>query len=150
MKKSHFSNQPIYSFVSEHNLTQLIHSPTQQNVTLDFVFVSQNFSDNHVENVAPIAGSDYCAQLCFLNDLLQRKNQPQTRQKINFDNINSILNTIHWTSVFSGCQNVDDYAEVFQAQLNSAIALSSFHINLYWHERLLRHIVQLIHTKQRH
>ena len=52
--------------------------------------------------------------------------------------------------MFSGCQNVDDYAEVFQAQLNSAIALSSFHINLCRGERLPHRIVQLIRTKQRH
>ena len=50
----------------------------------------------------------------------------------------------------SGCLNIDDYTEVFQAQLNAAIALSSFRINLCRREKLPRHIVQLIHSKQRY
>ena len=95
MEKSHFSDQPISSFVSEHNLTPFVRIVSLDKMPYLTLYSFLKVFPLVMWRMLHPSLVQITVLNCFLYDLLKCKNQPQTRQKINYDNINSILSTIH-------------------------------------------------------
>ena len=76
----------------------------------------------------PVAGSDHTAQVIFL-PMISRRLKQRTRasvMKTDYEAMRQILNSISWRELFSLCNDVDDYVNVFMDVIVSAKGRASY------------------------
>ena len=114
----------IVQWANEHGLQLVATHPTRNNALFDLIFISAHFDGYHVKDLPPVAMSDHDAQLLVISKALC-KSTPRQTVKVDYEQLGLILSGVDWLSLFSGCINVDDYAERFTKSLLESIYISS-------------------------
>ena len=115
-------------FILDNDLSQLVLQPTRGDHILDLALVTDNLASSVVQMAPPVAGSDHTAQVIFL-PMISRRLKQRTRasvMKTDYEAMRQILNSISWRELFSLCNDVDDYVNVFMDVIVSAKGRASY------------------------
>ena len=133
-------------FAIEHNLSLDASQPTRGDALRNLVYIPPKFISCTVSDPPPIAGSDHSAQLLELP--ISIISNVKQRKVVDVEQLGLLLSQFDSSSMFNECRDVNDYASVLTAALLGAIADSTRFKQVCKHQRLPRHIVQLLHAKK--
>ena len=113
-------------FAIEYNLTQIASEPTRGNSLFDIIFISSNFVNNKVQNLAPMGDADHDMQLYSfsISDMGETYSDPIS--SIDHGKLFCALQQIDWFKTFMGCESTGDYANVCTNMLKSCINNCTF------------------------
>ena len=138
----------LKSLMCEFNLTQINVEPTRLSNVLNVAILSPRFVQCKVEEDNPIAGSDHTSQRLAVSIDIPHVSVDKFVIKIDVNRLIYCLSLTNWNALFIDCKSVNDFAQCFQDELQTAISNATYTTIKCTRQNLPKHILKLIHRKR--